>query len=528
MDRLFEFLRVRLTLPVDVTDRNLLDHFLATRDEAAFTELVRRYAPLVWGVCRRRFTDHDAEDAFLATFLVLLRRATRLGSDVPLGPWLHQVAVMTARNMARGNRRRAAVSGPLEHDVAAPEAGLPVERFDLDAALLALPERDRAAIVLCHLQGLSRREAAAQLGCPEGTLSARLSRALDRLRVRLGDVPAVLAAAGAIALPSGLSATMVRIGIIYTTSNLTAAGVSPAVVGITERMLRMFWIKKLTAGLAFAAIVAGGLIVCLAVHPGNFASATDPPPTTSLAGTPQALPDDPEAVKKIVEERLKELTKKATEIDQAIAVAKAEKAKLEEAQKAKAQAAELDGSLEIVCTIKDTFTLREVIGGRIVEMSCRDLDMLSTYLMRVFNDPKGPKKLCVHAEYVKEDRSNAILAAAAKAGFTKASLYHTQLMPALMQPNLMMPLTTSGGLMQQNLMPSLLRPQLTTSGVLMQQNLIPNLQQPLLTTSGLMQPNLMNYMQPNLMATGSLGGIPYSQVVKTEIDLTKLSQPKNK
>ena len=113
------------------------------------------------------------------------------------------------------------------------------------------------------------------------------------------------------------------------------------------------------------------------------------------------------------------MTSQAATAIRVFAAAKAEKAKLEEAQKAKAQAAELNGSLDIVCTSKDTYTLREVIGGKIVEMSCRDLDMLSTYLMRVFNDPKGPKKLLVHAEYVSEDRSNAILAAAAKAGCCK-------------------------------------------------------------------------------------------------------------
>ncbi len=278
----------------------------------------------------------------------------------------------------------------------------------------------------------------------------------------------------------------------------------------------MFWIKKLTAGLTLAAIVAAGLIVGLAVHPGNFASATDPPPTTPLAGTPQAPPEDPEAAKKIVEERLKELTKKATEIDQAIAAAKAEKAKIEEAQKAKAQAAELNGCLDIVCTIKDTYTLREVIGGKIVEMSCSDQDMLSTYLMRVFNDPKGPKKLLVHAEHVSNDRSNAVLAAAAQAGFTKASLYHSQLMPGFVQPNLWNP-----GLTQPNLIPSLLQQHPTPWG-LQQPNLIPSLLQQYPTTWGL--------QQPNLMATGSLGGMssPFPQVVKTEIDLTKLSQPKKK
>src|SRR5262245_14782024 len=158
MNRILDLVRGKLASPAEPSDRHLLDRFLHERDEAAFAELVRRHGLVVWGVCRRLANYHDAEDAFQATFLVLVRRANRLGPGVPLGPWLHRVAVMTARNVIRGNRRRAAVSGPMEHDVAAP-AATPVECLDLDAALLALPERYRVPVVLCHLQGLSRREA---------------------------------------------------------------------------------------------------------------------------------------------------------------------------------------------------------------------------------------------------------------------------------------------------------------------------------------------------------------------------------
>jgi enediyne biosynthesis protein E4 len=294
MNRLFDFLRVRLSAQPDATDRNLLDNFLATRDECAFAELVRRHGPLVWGICRRRFTDHDAEDAFQATFLVLLRRAAQLGADTPLGPWLYRVAAMTTRNMARGIRRRAAVSGPMAYDVPAPGAGPPVERLDLDAALLGLPERDRAAIVLCHLQGLSRREAAARLGCPEGTLSARLSRALTRLRTRLGSgALAVLTSAGATVMPPELSAATTKVGAVYLTSTLTAAGMSPTVAEVAEGVLRMFWMKKLMAGLALMVLVAGGLVAGLAAPPGNVANATDPSRTDPRAGEPKEPPEDP-------------------------------------------------------------------------------------------------------------------------------------------------------------------------------------------------------------------------------------------
>ena len=114
MNRVLMILREHRAGAPPATDRELLDRFRAARDGAAFAELVRRYGPLVWGACRRRLTNaEDAEDAFQATFLVLLRRAERLNGAAPLGPWLYQVAVMTARNAIRGNRRRAAVTGPM-------------------------------------------------------------------------------------------------------------------------------------------------------------------------------------------------------------------------------------------------------------------------------------------------------------------------------------------------------------------------------------------------------------------------------
>jgi RNA polymerase sigma factor (sigma-70 family) len=171
----------------DAPDRELVRRFAATRDAEAFGELVRRHGPVVFGVCRRMLANpHGAEDASQATFLVLVRRAGQLTDREALGPWLFQVAVWTARNVRRGNRRRAAVE--LEQDVPAREPRKP-PGVDLDPARLALPPKYRPPLILCYLQGLSRREAAARLGCPEGTLSALLSRALKKLRDRLGVAP---------------------------------------------------------------------------------------------------------------------------------------------------------------------------------------------------------------------------------------------------------------------------------------------------------------------------------------------------
>jgi RNA polymerase sigma factor (sigma-70 family) len=421
MNRVLEFLRGQIINLPEVSDRHLLDRFLGARDEAAFAELVRRHGPVVWGVCRRLANTHDAEDAFQATFLVLVRRANRLGTDVPLGPWLHRVAVMTARNVLRGNRRRAVVSGPMDHEVSQPATGSEVERLDLDAALLALPERYRAPVVLCHLQGMTRREAATQLGCPEGTLSARLNRALARLRARLGGrVVAALAVAGPVVTPAALSAATVRAAVVYTTSTLTAAGVSPAVAGLTDGVLRMFWVKKLTAGLVLAVLVAGALFAGLVTRSGSVAQATEP----------QAPAEDPEAAAKRLDKQLADLQKQKELLNAMMADLQAEKKQLDETKKAKAAAAELGDDIAVMVakgSKSPQYTIREVVNGKVGEMRCSDLDVLAKYLTRAFNDPKGPKKLRIHADQnFPQDQLKDVFAVCAAAGYKKASFRQPQ------------------------------------------------------------------------------------------------------
>jgi RNA polymerase sigma factor (sigma-70 family) len=261
MSRILNRIFDQLTDVRSEADRPLLDRFLGARDEAAFAELVRRYGPVVWGVCRRRLAHRqDAEDAFQATFLVLLRRAAHLRGDAPLGPWLYQVAVLTARNLSRGNRRRTVVAAPLECEVPGPAGEPSADGLDLDTALLALPERDRVAVVLCHLQGLTRREAAERLGCPEGTLSARLTRAMRRLRARFGDGTTAGLAAAAVTVPVHLASATVRVATVFATSELTAAGVSPAVVGLTDGVLRVLRVKRTMAAVALVVLTVGAAV----------------------------------------------------------------------------------------------------------------------------------------------------------------------------------------------------------------------------------------------------------------------------
>ena len=421
MNRVLIILRGPLAETTVATDRDLLDRFLAARDEVAFAELVRRYGPVVWGACRRRLANvQDAEDAFQATFLVLLRRAARLDDTVPLGPWLYKVAVMTARNVVRGNRRRAAVTGPMEHEVAATGGEPSADHLDLDAALLTLPERDRVPVVLCHLQGLTRREAAERLGCPEGTLSARLNRALARLRSRLGGaVPAALAVA-AVALPAGLASATVRSATIYSTSTLPAAGVSPAVAGLTDGVLRMFWMKKVMT-VAAALLVTTGVLALLGLG-GR--------PDSAAHAAPPAGVEDPETAKRFLEKRLADLEKERADVEAGLAKLKAEQKKLDDAKKEKEKEKEkaaLAADTVLVTVIntgggKFQYSVRELIDGKAGEMRCSDLDVLATYLTRARNDPKGPKNLRVSAAHdFSAEQVAKVFAACAKAGYKKAT-----------------------------------------------------------------------------------------------------------
>ncbi len=273
------------------TDGELLAAFAAGPSEDAFAELVRRHGPLVWGACRRLLPDpSDAEDAFQAAFLVLVRRARGLTRCTTLGPWLHRVAVWTARNVRRKNARRLARQSALPEHVPDPAPRPdPDLKADLDAALLALPARYRDPILLCHLQGFSRREAAERLGCAEGTLSAWLNRGLAKLRDRLrGLDPAKVLGVGIVSVPAALTATTARAAVA---TAVAAAGVPPAVSSLVEGVLHMFWVKKATAAaFALCAVFALGTGVGLSTRTDHSGVAAQekaaPPGATPKAAAP--------------------------------------------------------------------------------------------------------------------------------------------------------------------------------------------------------------------------------------------------
>ena len=165
-----------------LSDSLLFDRFLQ-HDEQAFAAIVRRHGNMVWSVCRRILACHqDSEDAFQATFLLLVQKARSITKRQSLASWLYKVARHTAlKAKIRSGRRRAkekTVSNVPEPDAKVDPLWHELEPL-LDEELSRIPEKYRAAIILCDLEGMTRKEAALELGWPEGTVAGRLARAVD-------------------------------------------------------------------------------------------------------------------------------------------------------------------------------------------------------------------------------------------------------------------------------------------------------------------------------------------------------------
>jgi len=171
-------------------DRELIQRFAAERDEDAFAALVRRHGPMVLRVCRRILRDgHDAEDVFQATLVVLSRKAASLRRLDSVGCFLHGVAyrlALKARTQLAQQRMRESQSAVEKHS-ADPLAELSVREAQaiVDEELARLPEKWRAPLVLCCLEGKTRDEAARQLGWSAKLVKSRLEQGRERLRSRL-------------------------------------------------------------------------------------------------------------------------------------------------------------------------------------------------------------------------------------------------------------------------------------------------------------------------------------------------------
>jgi RNA polymerase sigma factor (sigma-70 family) len=295
------------------SDRELVEQFRANRDEAAFQAILDRHGPMVFQVCRRALSSTaDVEDAFQATFLILVRRGHTIRKNASLGSWLHGVARRTAIKLRTQSDRRVrrearSANGKPAHVTDDTKWG--DLRGILDEELARLPETVRAPLVLCYLEGRTQDEAAAQLLVSKSTLRRQLERAREMLGRRLARRGVTLAAVLSTRLLSecaqgaGLSRALIARtaeSASHTAANLAApASVLPArVAALSDGVIKtMHYAKYKTIVAMLACCLALGfglhqLSPELALAQDARAGGTAKPPATS----PDIEPIDPDLV----------------------------------------------------------------------------------------------------------------------------------------------------------------------------------------------------------------------------------------
>jgi RNA polymerase sigma factor (sigma-70 family) len=289
-----------------LTDSELLERYTVTRAESAeaaaaaesaFAALVDRHGAMVWGVCRRVLVDtHEAEDAFQATFLILVRKAGSVRVDGSLGRWLYGVAHRVAlRARYEAEQRRSAIGGapPSSSDGPDDEVELWELRAIVGEELDALPAKYRCPVELCHMQGMTHDQAARQLNWPVATVKNRLTKGRLRLRAKLarrGLAPSAVAAGVNNALTCEARAAVPPELVRSTARAATACstGAFPAAVtDLTRRAMKMTkWEKlKLVAAGAVAAFGLGLTAHGVSQHTPNGRFLTPAPPQSMARPT---------------------------------------------------------------------------------------------------------------------------------------------------------------------------------------------------------------------------------------------------
>jgi RNA polymerase sigma factor (sigma-70 family) len=264
-----------------LTDAELLERFASLREEAALATLVRRHAAMVWGVCGRLLQNHhDVEDAFQATFLVLVRKAALIRPRDKVANWLYGVAYQTAVRVRAASAKQRSREKQLAR---MPDAA--IERRDpsddlgsvLHQEINLLPAKYRVLIVLCDLEGKTRKDVAQQLGVPEGTVAGRLARARTMLARRLARQGIVICASGlsaalaqhatAASLPASLVMSTIRAATSFAATASASGIVGTKVAALTEGVLNLMWLNKIKTAaaamivsFAIAALGTGGLV----------------------------------------------------------------------------------------------------------------------------------------------------------------------------------------------------------------------------------------------------------------------------
>ncbi|HXG13330.1 MAG TPA: sigma-70 family RNA polymerase sigma factor [Gemmataceae bacterium] len=298
------------------SDAHLLDQFVRHKDESAFELLVWRHGPLVLSVCRRVLHDpHAAEDAFQATFLTLVRKAGSIGKRTALSSWLYKVAYRIALRARARQSRHAACEQPLSSLPDAQTGNEPPDlaawrelRRVLDVEVHRLPEKYRAPLVLCYLEGKTNEQAAEELGCPKGTVLSRLARARERLRGRLARRGLALSALPLAALVAEHTEALLKMSpvlvngtihmsLLVLMGNLAkAAEKSAAAVELMQAATAEMGRRSLKAKLVAAAAVAvllmagAGLWAFHARTTGSHPQAAGTTPQVSLPNPTAAVP----------------------------------------------------------------------------------------------------------------------------------------------------------------------------------------------------------------------------------------------
>jgi RNA polymerase sigma factor (sigma-70 family) len=260
------------------SDRQLLERFVADREEKAFSALLSRYGSMVLHVCRRVLPEpHDAEDAFQATFLLLVKKAGSIRKRESVASWLHgtayRLAVHLRRQTSKRKKREQEHEAPRE---AAREPGYEAAWRELQAVvdeeLAQLPDRFRAPLLLCYFQGQTQEEAARQLGWPLGTVRSRVARAREALRVRLKKrglaVPAVvfgaaIATRSLAAVPGSLMKSTLAAGLAVARGKALAGLVSAQVAALIQGVQWTMSATKFSLGLTLL-LTTGLALACLA------------------------------------------------------------------------------------------------------------------------------------------------------------------------------------------------------------------------------------------------------------------------
>ncbi len=281
---------VRFGTSANLSDGQLLDRFLSRSEagEAAFEALVSRHGGMVMAVCRQVLgTTDGVDDAFQATFLVLVRQAGSIRKKDSLGPWLHGVA----RRVSLRARRDASRRKERERNVFRVVGSEPPDEVlaaTLHDEIARLPEKYRTPIVLCDLEGQSHAEVAKRLEWPIGTVSGRLSRARSLLKSRIARRGLALSTASLVAAmnsgcsPSNVSAIVVGRAVRLASTQLSGGKVAASLAQLASAVA--------PSPMTIVLKVATGLVASVGVGFTGWMSQVAPVPSVHVSASEAVAP----------------------------------------------------------------------------------------------------------------------------------------------------------------------------------------------------------------------------------------------